>query len=141
MPVAIPAAVFRRGQKTMRLPIAESMESRIFTRAGAYFIKCGGLAVSAYEERERERERERVAKILEWPNVSVIFFAPLVLFNSRLIRISSKFAAKIRNNLRINSIPLEKLTNRHEKGRERLFPHFAAGVKSFFFSHSRTGRS
>ena len=42
----------------MRLPIAECMESRIFTRAGAYVIKCGGLAVSAYE-RERERERER----------------------------------------------------------------------------------
>jgi len=41
----------------MRLPIAECMESRIFTRAGAYVIKCGGLAVSAYE-RERERERE-----------------------------------------------------------------------------------
>ena len=37
--------------------MAESMESRIFTRAGAYFIKGGGLAVSAYE-RERERERE-----------------------------------------------------------------------------------
>ena len=41
----------------MRLPIAESMESRILTRTGANIIKCGGLAVSAYE-RERERERE-----------------------------------------------------------------------------------
>ena len=46
--------------------------------------------------------------------------------------------AKIRNFLEIIAIPLEKLTNRHEKGRES---HFAAGVKSFFFSHSRTGRS
>ena len=35
--------------------MAESMESRIFTRAGAYVIKCGGLAVSAYE-REREKQ-------------------------------------------------------------------------------------
>ena len=33
----------------MRLPIAESIESRIFTRTGAYKIsKSGGLAVSAY---------------------------------------------------------------------------------------------
>ena len=31
--------------------------------------------------------------------------------------------AKVRNNLRTNPFPLEKLTNRHEKGRERLFPH------------------
>ena len=46
--------------------------------------------------------------------------------------------AKIQNFLEIIAIPLEKLTNRHEKGRES---HFAAGVKSFFFSHSRTGRS
>ena len=57
----------------MRLPIAESMESRIFTRTGAYIIKCGGLAVSAYE---------RVAKLLEWPNVSVIIRAILVFINS-----------------------------------------------------------
>ena len=42
----------------MRLPIAECMESRIFTRAGAYVIKCGGLAVKYLRERERERERE-----------------------------------------------------------------------------------
>ena len=61
----------------MRLPIAESMESRIFTRADAYVIKYGGLAVlskesvligraSAYmRERERERERERVIKLSE----------------------------------------------------------------------------
>ena len=45
----------------MRLPIAESMESLIFTRMGAYVFKCGGLAVKYL----RERERERVAKILE----------------------------------------------------------------------------
>ena len=38
----------------MRLPIAESMESRIFTRAGAYCIKGGGLAVKYLRERERE---------------------------------------------------------------------------------------
>ena len=38
--------------------MAESMESRIFTRTGAYKIsKSGGLAVSAYM-RERERERK-----------------------------------------------------------------------------------
>ena len=43
----------------MRLPIAECMESRIFTRAGAYVIKCGGLAVKYLREREREREKER----------------------------------------------------------------------------------
>jgi hypothetical protein len=55
------------------------MESRILTRTGAYIIKCGGLAVSAYE---RERERERVAKLLEWPNVSVILFTAFALFNS-----------------------------------------------------------
>ena len=40
--------------------MAESMESRIFTRTGACNSKGGGLAVSAYiYERERERERER----------------------------------------------------------------------------------
>lgn len=33
--------------------MAESMESRIFTRAGAYFNK-GGLAVKYLRERERE---------------------------------------------------------------------------------------
>ena len=60
----------------MRLPMAESMESRIFTRAGANFNK-GGLAVSAYE-----RERERVAKLLEWPKESVIIRAILVFINS-----------------------------------------------------------
>ena len=65
----------------MRLPIAESMESRIFTRAGAYVIRCGGLAVRV-PERERERERERVAKLLEWPRKSVILFTALALFNS-----------------------------------------------------------
>ena len=59
--------------------MAESMESRIFTRAGAYCIKGGGLAVSAYE---RERERERVAKLLEWPKESVIIRAILVFINS-----------------------------------------------------------
>jgi hypothetical protein len=48
----------RYRQKTMRLPMAESMESRIFTRAGANVIRCGGLAVRV-PERERERERER----------------------------------------------------------------------------------
>jgi len=53
------------------------MESRIFTRTGAYVNIGGGLAVSAYE-----RERERVAKLLEWPNVSVILFTALALFNS-----------------------------------------------------------
>lgn len=37
----------------MRLPIAESMESRIFTRASANFNK-GGLAVKYLRERERE---------------------------------------------------------------------------------------
>ena len=37
--------------------MAESMESRIFTRAGAYCIKGGGLAVSAYE---RERESSKI---------------------------------------------------------------------------------
>jgi hypothetical protein len=42
----------------MRLPMAESMESRIFTRTGAYLFKCGGLAVKYLRERERERERE-----------------------------------------------------------------------------------
>ena len=63
----------------MRLPIAESMESRIFTRAGAYVIRCGGLAVRVPE---RERERERVAKLLEWPRKSVILFTALALFNS-----------------------------------------------------------
>jgi len=57
--------------------MAESMESRIFTRAGAYCIKGGGLAVSAYE-----RERERVAKLLEWPKESVIIRAILVFINS-----------------------------------------------------------
>ena len=64
--------------------MAESMESRIFTRAGAYKIsKSGGLAVSAYiYERERERERERVAKLLEWPRKSVILFTAFALFNS-----------------------------------------------------------
>ena len=34
----------------MRLPIAESMESRIFTRTGAYLFKCGGLAVKYLRE-------------------------------------------------------------------------------------------
>ncbi len=34
----------------MRLHIAESMESRIFTRAGAYVIRCGGLAVKFLRE-------------------------------------------------------------------------------------------
>ncbi len=48
----------------MRLHIAESMESRIFTRAGAYVIRCGGLAVKFLRERERERERES-NKIIE----------------------------------------------------------------------------
>ena len=43
----------------MRLPIAESMESRIFTRAGAYVIRCGGLAVRV-PERERERESSKI---------------------------------------------------------------------------------
>ena len=42
--------------------MAESMESRIFTRAGANFNK-GGLAVKYL--RERERERERVIKLLK----------------------------------------------------------------------------
>ena len=46
----------------MRLPMAESMESRIFTRAGVNFNK-GGLAVKYL--RERERERERVIKLLK----------------------------------------------------------------------------
>ena len=60
--------------------MAESMESRIFTRAGAYKIsKSGGLAVSAYIY---ERERERVAKLLEWPRKSVILFTAFALFNS-----------------------------------------------------------
>ena len=35
--------------------MAESMESRIFTRTGANFNK-GGLAVKYLRERERERE-------------------------------------------------------------------------------------
>ena len=39
----------------MRLPMAESMRSRIFTRASANFNK-GGLAVKYLRERERERE-------------------------------------------------------------------------------------
>ena len=30
--------------------MAESMESRIFTRAGAYVIRCGGLAVKFLRE-------------------------------------------------------------------------------------------
>ena len=41
----------------MRLPMAESMESRIFKRTGAYKIsKSGGLTVKYLRERERERE-------------------------------------------------------------------------------------
>ena len=36
--------------------MAESMESRIFTRAGAYFNK-GGLAVKYLRERERESSK------------------------------------------------------------------------------------
>jgi hypothetical protein len=40
----------------MRLPMAESMESRIFTRAGANFNK-GGLAVKYLRERERESNK------------------------------------------------------------------------------------
>jgi hypothetical protein len=44
----------------MRLPMAESMESRIFTRADAYVIKCGGLAVKYLRERERERESSKI---------------------------------------------------------------------------------
>ena len=55
--------------------MAESMESRIFTRAGANFNK-GGLAVKYL------RERERVAKLLEWPKESVIIRAILVFINS-----------------------------------------------------------
>ena len=39
--------------------MAESMESRIFTRAGAYVIRCGGLAVRV-PERERERESSKI---------------------------------------------------------------------------------
>jgi hypothetical protein len=58
--------------------MAESMESRIFTRAGAFVFKCGGLAVKYL----RERERERVAKLLEWPRKSVILFTAFALFNS-----------------------------------------------------------
>ena len=57
--------------------MAESMESRIFTRTGANFNK-GGLAVKYL----RERERERVAKLLEWPRKSVILFTTFALFNS-----------------------------------------------------------
>jgi hypothetical protein len=37
--------------------MAESMESRIFTRAGAYVIISGGLAVKFQRERERESSK------------------------------------------------------------------------------------
>ena len=37
--------------------MAESMESRIFARVGAYVIKCGGLAVKYLRERERESSK------------------------------------------------------------------------------------
>ena len=57
----------------MRLPIAESMESRIFTRTSAYFNK-GGLAVKYLRERERERESSKnivTAKCFGHFNISV----------------------------------------------------------------------
>ena len=64
----------------MRLPIAESMESRIFTRTGAYKIsKSGGLAVSAYiYERKRERERES-SKIIGMAKKIAILFRRVVI--------------------------------------------------------------
>ena len=46
----------------MRLPIAESMESRIFTRAGANFNK-GGLAVKYLCERESNKIIEMTKNI------------------------------------------------------------------------------
>ena len=57
----------------MRLPIAESMESRIFTRPCAYVFKCGGLAVKYLRERERERERESSKKIGMAKQIAILF--------------------------------------------------------------------
>ena len=55
----------------MRLPIAESMESRIFTRPCAYVFKCGGLAVKYLRERERERESSK--KIGMAKQIAILF--------------------------------------------------------------------
>lgn len=52
--------------------MAESMESLIFTRAGANFNK-GGLAVKYLRESSKK---------LEWPKESVIIRAILVFINS-----------------------------------------------------------
>ena len=53
----------------MRLPIAESMESRIFTRTGACIIKCGGLAVSAYE-REISKIKPKECPLIKFKGYS-----------------------------------------------------------------------
>ena len=91
-------------------------------------------------ERERERERERVAKLLEWPNISAILFSPLTIIIAFCLIAFVKSGAKIQNFPRTISFPLEKLTNRHEKGAGKAVSSFCGRCKEFLFQPLTNGQ-